>query len=105
MKKVADCSRCSACPSAHVRNARVAWGYVRAVRLVSLVLRGCLSGGVRRGQHRQRQTLPREREKGTGNRFGWVPAEARPLALEGATMAKTSMIVKSKRKPKYAVQQ
>jgi small subunit ribosomal protein S14 len=32
-------------------------------------------------------------------------AEARSLALEGATMAKTSMIVKSRRKPKFRVQQ
>ena len=32
-------------------------------------------------------------------------AEARFLALEGATMAKTSMIVKSRRKPKFSTQQ
>ena len=32
-------------------------------------------------------------------------AEARSLALEGATMAKTSMIVKSQRKPRFKVQQ
>jgi small subunit ribosomal protein S14 len=32
-------------------------------------------------------------------------AEARFLALEGATMAKTSMIVKSQRKPKFRVRQ
>lgn len=31
-------------------------------------------------------------------------AEARSLALEGATMAKTSMIVKSQRKPKHSTQ-
>jgi small subunit ribosomal protein S14 len=34
-----------------------------------------------------------------------VTAEAWSLALEGATMAKTSMIVKSRRKPKFSTQQ
>jgi small subunit ribosomal protein S14 len=31
-------------------------------------------------------------------------AEARSLALEGATMAKTSMIVRSQRKPRHSTQ-
>ena len=43
-----------------------------------------------------------KRDKGPGNRRR---AEARSLALEGATMAKTSMIVKSQRKPRFSTQQ
>jgi small subunit ribosomal protein S14 len=43
-----------------------------------------------------------ERDRKPAARMG---AEARPLALEGAAMAKISMIVKSRRKPRFKVQQ
>ena len=46
--------------------------------------------------------IPRKRDKGPETGMG---AEARFLALEGATMAKISMVVKSRRKPRFSTQQ